>query len=1289
MKRATFLFLALVSVGWNTAPAQIGQLVLQASAQTTQASSPAPAPATGQGTLRWKNGESLTGVMVAASPDTVTWNSPDFGNPLQLRWNVVERIEWPQADVAPASPFGIVLRDGSFIYGDLASITGNSISIHSTRHGDVTLKRSEVLSVRRLKGGSLVYSGPLGDQGWTAMSNQPDGNVLRSSPPQTLTPPLATGPGGSLLIRNWNRTAMADITLPDSFDVELRVTSSKRPEFLLSFGGNVLNAMCLETWDNQLVLTDGDQFQVVRKIEDNEREVDLRVLWDKTAQKCWVYTPTGDLITSWELPASGDAAKPAPQPPAASVIIRGGGALNQRIVRMQINGMPTFTLAGRDGTARTRPNLAGAMIPGMVLQNRGLDLALELLRVSKWDGKLPARSSATHSRIELTDGRTISGEIASAHAGNVDVSAAGQSAPTSYPIANVDALFFSSDSPQESAHAMTLLYNDGTMIHGTIDSLANGHAAITTSFTDKPLMSSLDQLQQLAIRMPAPKTATPEPPLDSMDKIVIEQTTLHGKLTGAKDGSVRWMPIGGIQPVTPSTALSTEITRSFFQGAPAQDLPPPSDPALFYLNSGDVVPGTLESIDRTGVDIKSSIMDPRKLPANMIEAIQFPPPTPLSVQGFSDPGWKIVKGTDKTVRRSNGNLEMDGGTSILLPTAMQSSEIRFKMASNGLSSARLRMFSAEGDNSHSLDLLIGDTGNQFIVGTESTPGQFDNQNQLMTKPGDAVSICIKVEENKLEFLANDVTLQEIPLEPAKYGGSGLAIEPAGLWGNNTFTVSLSDFSAKTVPGRSWLPEVTADIKNQILTVPRFDKDDPPKHVLLAPNGDVLRGEVEAATDSHFGFRSGLEELTVPRERVRAVIWLKPPDANASPAPAQAVASGPLQGRIQMRIMFGGAPLNQYMSFIQSQVPGVKYRLADNLNNNNNARLVQMQIGNQTVAEALDAICERFDVHYRLDPDGTIIMESQVQQSTPDLGLKCYWLKPGTFPDKPSPQEVLTAKGLTFSKEASARWQSASGLLSMVNTADNQAKLAALVGTDYGGSLGSPNYWLQLTSGGRIPLAVDHFGDDFITGQNPAYGAVKIPTTELYSLRTSPPEPSITTKSLENWQLVNAPEPVIPEGGGESSPLLGKAAETFSLPLLAGGNFDLSAEKGHVIVLDFWATWCGPCIKSLPGLIDTLASFPTDKVKLIGVNQGEAPEQIKHFLAAKGLKLNVAMDSDQDVGRKYGVDAIPQTIIVGPDGKVAWSQTGYDPDGESAAADTIKHLLGTASPADPPSPAATQ
>jgi peroxiredoxin len=388
----------------------------------------------------------------------------------------------------------------------------------------------------------------------------------------------------------------------------------------------------------------------------------------------------------------------------------------------------------------------------------------------------------------------------------------------------------------------------------------------------------------------------------------------------------------------------------------------------------------------------------------------------------------------------------------------------------------------------------------------------------------------------------------------------------------------------------------------------------------------------------------------------------------------------------MRVMFREVDLNNVLGFLRSQDNDLKIQPPDDSTPH---RASQLQIGSQTVSEALTVICSRFGLHYRLDPDGTIVLESATAQSDEGLVSKTYWLRPEAITGTGSLQDILSAKGITFPKDSSVKWQPQSGVLSMVNTADNQTKLATLITSDFGGSLGSPTHWLELTDGGRLALTVDHFGADFITAHHPVYGAIKVPMSQVYIIRTTPPEPTAASRALQDWHLVNAPEPVIPEGGGDNSPLLGKDAPAFSLPLLAGGDFDLNDEKGHIVVLDFWASWCEPCSRALSGLIDTVATFPSDRVKLIGVNKGETPDQVKRFLEARGLKLTVAMDADQNVSRKYGVDAIPRTIIVGPDGKVAWDQTGYDSDSDSAAADALKKLLDPSAAVDPPPKPTTQ
>ena len=1202
-----------------------GGIVFQGQVGTAQPQAAPQVP-----TLRWKNGETLPGDLASATDSDLTWKTPLFEDPLQVRWSAIDRIDWPTTPTDPKDPFSIALRDGSFIYGDLVSVSADSISIHSTRDGNAVLKRSEVLSARRRQHDKLVFAGPLGDRGWQSMTNQQDGSVVRNPYMPDATSPLVTGPGGALLIRTWNRSASLDITLPAAVDVEFHLRSSKRPEFLVAFGGNVRDPLRIETWDNVLVLADGDQFKIIRKIDDSEREVDLRVCWDANSRQCSVFNPAGELLTSWKVPG-------------------------------------------------TSPTVAS---PGFILQNRGLDLSLDMLRVRAWDGKSPAKIDPKQPHVELADGRSVAGEITAGTQGSINIQVQG-GAPATFPLSDVDAVVFSNDSSPTPEHDTTLSFNDGTTLYGHITLIDSGRASLTTSFTTAPFTAQMDSPRQLVVHTPANTGTAPEPALDAQDKIVIGDTTLHGKVGVSGDGVLGWLPVGGIKASRPSKTQSSEITM-----AVRKNPPPSTDPALFYLNSGDILPGNLRSLDRSGAEFESSLMSARKLPADQLEAIEFSPPSTLNVQSFSDPAWEIIKGDAQSVRRNDNAVELDAGTSIGLGSLMQCGEFSFNYASNGFSAVRVRMFCLGKDGSHSMNVLLCNSGNQFTAGLETSEGQLDNQFQIKTQPGAPVAVRFEIDDNHVEVFANDTSTGQFPIDPAKCAGSGVIIEPASMWGNGVFTVSLSDFAAHSVPGRTWLPEVSSDIKNQVLTVPRFAKDDPPRHLLLAANGDVLRGEIEAATDLNFGFHCGLENLTVPRDRVRAVIWLQPPakDApTAATAPEEKAASDPLNDRLPMRVMFREVDLNNVIGFIRSQDNGLNIQVPDDAAQR---RTEQIQIGNQSIREALTMICARFNLHYRLDPDNSIVLETAAMQSGAGLTSKTYWLKPDAIPGTASVHDLLGTKGISFPKDASVEWRPQAGTLTMVNTDDNQAKLATLVASDFGGSLGSPTHWLELTNGGRLGLAVDKFGPDFILAHHPVYGAIKVPMSQVYVIRTTAPDLTATSRALENWRLVNAPEPVIPEGNSQSSPLVGKDAAAFSLPLLAGGDFDLASEKGHIVILDFWATWCGPCIKSLPGLIDTVAGFPADRVKLIGVNQGESAEQVKRFLEARGLKLTVAMDGDQSIGQKYGVDAIPRTIIVGPDGKVAWEQTGYDPDGDSAASDAIKKLLDPAAVADPPAAQAT-
>jgi cytochrome c biogenesis protein CcmG/thiol:disulfide interchange protein DsbE len=116
------------------------------------------------------------------------------------------------------------------------------------------------------------------------------------------------------------------------------------------------------------------------------------------------------------------------------------------------------------------------------------------------------------------------------------------------------------------------------------------------------------------------------------------------------------------------------------------------------------------------------------------------------------------------------------------------------------------------------------------------------------------------------------------------------------------------------------------------------------------------------------------------------------------------------------------------------------------------------------------------------------------------------------------------------------------------------------------------------------------------------------------------------------------------------PALGRPAPDFTLTTVTGETLQLANLRGQPVVLNFWATWCGPCIREMPALQSAAKRFE-GQVAFVGVDQGEAPEVVEAYIDDLGITFQVPLDTDMAVGNRYNVQGMPTTYFVDANGVI--------------------------------------
>jgi peroxiredoxin len=150
----------------------------------------------------------------------------------------------------------------------------------------------------------------------------------------------------------------------------------------------------------------------------------------------------------------------------------------------------------------------------------------------------------------------------------------------------------------------------------------------------------------------------------------------------------------------------------------------------------------------------------------------------------------------------------------------------------------------------------------------------------------------------------------------------------------------------------------------------------------------------------------------------------------------------------------------------------------------------------------------------------------------------------------------------------------------------------------------------------------------------------------------------------------------PGGPGAGHSSIGKPAPEVTLQAEDAEPVALSSLKGKIVVLDFWATWCKPCVIELP-LVDRVTDERADRgVVFYAVNTGESARVVKKFLRKSDLDLPLVLDGDGHIASLYGVGALPHLVVIDAEGVVRHVHLGSGPGSEKRLAAELDALLGS-------------
>ncbi len=775
------------------------------------------------GKLSWKNGDMIPGRVIRADQSQLEWMGESlFRDPLNLDLRYLNQIEFPPpaGAVKTAATYAVQTIDGLSLFGEIKSLNQEMLVISSARFGDIEIARDRIGSILNLKTSGSLINGEFdltrcdssrGQKKYWTVDDQGD---LQSTRPD---------------IHLFMKTEM-----PASALIELELKWNKKLDFMFGFGvprnaRNTDSIPRLETWDDSLVLSYGEDFEiVVESLSNQEKRIKLLIHWDQERNQIVIHDEQGQQLSTAKLP------KPSSQSEPGMFIENKSGDLTIA------NLMVRQSSAGFNATLPSFQKLNQAATNGELIEFDGTRWVARAIKPANEIN--PGDSASSESATAATDLMIPADEFCNAFLINPAI-----------------------DRPTDQTR---VYFQDGMFVLGELVSIENETITLNTKFSAQPVSLSLAGAARIQLHSAAPPTVEAE---TFSHQLFNSTGTIRGRVepgSGEKDDVLRWR-IAGAEAAVPFSQADARIVLQARK--PIVDASEEWADTL-YLANRDTIPCRVVSIDERLVTI-DSFAENKQIDSQLIKAIDFRNAITNEIVLPTAKEWQIPTELTKQTKIQDDKLRLSKNAKIRHPWLMSTGGFEFQLnwSAGSYGALELQLFSndlAHSDVGKKLQIMMYG-GNLYVA--ESAEGIAGDR--MLEVKNDTAKFQVKYERGQITVLCDGKTAYSDKLKPEQVSGRGVTFKLTDQFQQN-IRASLSNFKiiVSETGGGALVDPIRKDL---LLTIPRLKQAHPPAQILCAANMDMLRGELVELDENFVQFRANNELKQFPRSIVSSLVWLHP------------------------------------------------------------------------------------------------------------------------------------------------------------------------------------------------------------------------------------------------------------------------------------------------------------------------------------------------------------------------------------------------------------------------------